>query len=65
MTFWMWAKCCKLLRHIAFSGLLGSQSSVVVVVVGVAIVVVVGIAKEIKNKDKKSYASKNSVSIKF
>ena len=70
MTFWTWTKCCKLLRHIAFFGLLGLQSSVVVVVVGVAIVVVVVvgvvvvvIAKEIKNKDNKSYASKVSVSM--
>ena len=47
MTFWMWTKCCKLLRHIGFSGLLGLQSSGLLVVVGVSIVVV-GIAKEIK-----------------
>ena len=43
----MWTKCCKLLRHIGFSGLLGLQSSGSEVVVGVAIVVE-GIAEEIK-----------------
>ena len=64
-TFWTWTKCCKLLRHIAFSGPLGLQSSGVVVIVGVAMVVVVGIAKENKNEYNKIDTSMVSLLMRF